>query len=158
MSRFLEDNKGALAMFGLSVAMIALSLGVSGCQLDQIIKVNVPRDVQAAISSDEKVPLADSPLLWEQWSSYVSMNTEALKARIGDADGQYRMVSSLTSMGLETAGAAASTLPGGAFIVAGLTGLGGLFLKRPGTDKMVQKEKEDSFNKGLEVGSGGANE
>ena len=28
----------------------------------------------------------------------------------------------------------------------------GLFLKRPGTDRAIAKEKEDSYNAGLEVG------
>ena len=152
MSKLLKDNKRALVMFGLSAVMIAVSLGVSGCQLDQLIQVDVPKDVQQATSSDEQVPLADSELLWNEWASYVETNTEALRLRIGNASSQYSTVSSLTSMGLESAGTAASTLPGGAFIVAGLTGLGGLFLKRPGTDKMIQKEKESSFNKGFKVG------
>ena len=152
MKNFLTENKGALTMFGLSALMVLTSVGVSGCQLDQVIKVDVPKDVQEATSSEPKVALADSDLLWNEWTNYVEMNSAALRARIGDANEQYSLVASLTSMGLETAGTAAGTLPGGAFIVAGLTGLGGLFLKRPGTDKMIQKEKEASYNKGLKMG------
>lgn len=158
MKNFLTANKGALTMFGLSAVMIAASLGVSGCQLDQVIKVDVPKDVQTATDSQPKVALADSDLLWQEWKNYVDINTEALRARIGDANNQYSLVASITSMGLETAGGAASTLPGGAFIVAGLTGLGGLFLKKPGTDRMIQKEKEASYNKGVKIGKETTNE
>lgn len=140
-------------MFGLSIGMVGLSVAVSGCALDQVVKVNVPKDVQVATKSEEKVALADSELLWNDWANYVEKNTEALRSRINAANEQYTVIASLTSLGLETAGTAASTLPGGAFIIAGLTGLGGLFLKRPGTDKLIAKEKEASYNKGLEVGA-----
>lgn len=152
MKAFLAANKGALTMFGLSIAFIAASVGISGCQLDKLIKVDVPTKVQAAVESPEQVPLAESQVLWDEWAAYVKTNSDALKARISDAQGQYATVTSLTSMGLEAATGAASTLPGGALIVAGLTGLGGLFLKRPGTDRKMQEEKQASYNKGFEIG------
>ena len=152
MKQFLNDNKGSLIMFGLSIAMIVVSVSVSGCQLDQFIQVDVPRGVQSATASEATVPLSDSDLLWAEWTSFVEKNTDALRARIGSANSQHAMVSSITSMGLDTATSAAGALPGGAFIVAGLTGLGGLFLKKPGTDKMIRKEKEASYNKGVKVG------
>ena len=141
MKQFLNDNKGSLTMFGLSIAMIVVSVSVSGCQLDQFIQVDVPRGVQSATASEATVPLSDSDLLWAEWTSFVEKNTDALRARIGSANSQYAMVASITSMGLDTATSA-----------AGATGLGGLFLKKPGTDKMIRKEKEASYNKGVKVG------
>ena len=71
MKELLAANKGALAMFGLSIAFIAASVGISGCQLDKLIKVDVPTKVQAAVDSQEKVPLSESQLLWDQWAAYV---------------------------------------------------------------------------------------
>ena len=44
-------------------------------------------------------------------------------------------------------------IPGGTILLSGLSLLAGVFLKRPGEDARVAKAKEDSYNKGLEVGS-----
>ena len=59
------------------------------------------------------------------------------------------MISSITEMGLSVAKDNASIFPGGAMLVSGLTLMTGLFLKRPGEDKKVQLEKEQSFKAGL---------
>ena len=50
------------------------------------------------------------------------------------------------------ANTAAPALPGGAFLVGGLSLLTGLMLKRPGEDKRVFAEKKDSYNAGIEEG------
>jgi hypothetical protein len=55
-------------------------------------------------------------------------------------------------LGLAAANEGAGQIPGGAFLVGGLSLLTGLVLKRPGEDKRVGKEKEDSYNAGLEEG------
>lgn len=58
-------------------------------------------------------------------------------------------INSLISGGLDIISPAlASAFPGAGLAVTGLGLLGGLFLKKPGTDALVQKEKEDSYSKG----------
>ena len=59
---------------------------------------------------------------------------------------------SLVNLGLDAANTAALALPGGAFIVGGLSLLNGLMLKLPSEDKRVFAEKEDSHNAGIEEG------
>jgi len=49
------------------------------------------------------------------------------------------------------------SLPGGGLLTTGLVGLGAWFLRSPGTEQRVRKEKEASFNKGLEEGRALAN-
>ena len=59
---------------------------------------------------------------------------------------------SLVNLGLDAANPAAPALPGGAFLVGGLSLLTGLLLKRPGEDKRVFAEEKDSYNAGIEEG------
>ena len=59
---------------------------------------------------------------------------------------------SLVNLGLDAANTAALALPGGAFIVGGLSLLNGLMLKLPSEDKRVFAEKKDSHNAGIEEG------
>lgn len=49
-------------------------------------------------------------------------------------------------------GGRSPALPGGAFLVGGLSLLTGLMLKRPGEDRRVFAEKKDSYNAGFEEG------
>ena len=57
----------------------------------------------------------------------------------------------MTETGISVVDGASSTLPGGALISTGLALLGGLFLKRPGEEKRLRTEKEESYNAGLET-------
>jgi hypothetical protein len=53
---------------------------------------------------------------------------------------------------VNAANTAAPALPGGAFIVGGLSLLTGLMPKRPGEDRRVFAEKKDSYSAGIEEG------
>ena len=59
---------------------------------------------------------------------------------------------SLVILGLDAANTAALALPGGAFIVGGLSLLNDLMLKLPSEDERVVAEKKDSYNAGIEEG------
>mgnify|MGYP005826463881 FL=1 len=54
-------------------------------------------------------------------------------------------------MGISAIGDASSGFPGGAIMMSALSLLTGWFLKRPGEEKRVNVEKEDSYNAGLEM-------
>lgn len=82
------------------------------------------------------------------------MNERSTRFRraVDDAEGRYANLVSLVNLGLDAANTAAPALPGGAFIVGGLSLLTGLMLKRSGEDKRVFAEKKDSYNAGIEEG------
>lgn len=47
---------------------------------------------------------------------------------------------------------ALESLPGGGLLATGLVGFGAWFLRSPGTTARIAREKQASFNKGLEEG------
>ena len=144
--------------------MIALTLTVStallmaqGCDLRSMTSLEVPPDIKATIADDiedvdREYTLAEIDFVVGEWRSYVDRNNGYLLAAVKDAEERYALAEGLINLGVGIGSDAASTLPGGAIIVSGLTLLTGLFMKRPGEDKRVSREKEDSYNAGLEEG------
>jgi hypothetical protein len=90
--------------------------------------------------------------VWADWAAWVNERSTRFRRAVDDAEGRYATLESLVNLGLDAANTAAPALPGGAFLVGGLSLLTGLMLKRPGEDKRVFAEKKDSYNAGIEEG------
>jgi len=146
---WLKNNKMATTSILVVILFAGVALTVQGCDLQKMVKLDVPKDVSSALDTDEQSTLADAPMLWEDWTVYVEKNSKRLSSSIKEAESRYSLISSITEMGIGIASDHASVLPGGTFIVSGLSLMAGLFMKRPGDDKKVGKEKEKSFNAGL---------
>lgn len=150
-------NQKALIM-AVTTLGIAVGLVVAqGCDLRSMTNLKVPPDVKATIAQgpedvDREYSLAEIDFVVTEWRSYVDRNNGYLLAAVKDAEERYALAEGLINLGIGIGSDAASTLPGGALIVSGLTLMTGLFMKRPGEDKRVSKEKEDSYNAGLEEG------
>jgi hypothetical protein len=152
MSDWLKDNKGAAYLAVLTVAVFAILAAMQGCDLRSKIVVKAPSDVLAAVDVDEPMTLAEAEAAWEDWAQWVDTRTRQFQRAINDAEDRYARIEALLDLGLAAANEGAGQIPGGAFLVGGLSLLTGLFLKRPSEDKRTAKEKEDSYNAGLEEG------
>lgn len=135
-----------------AVAALILAMAIQGCDLQRVIKFDVPTDVQNAIQASEQESLADAEYVWDEWSNWVDANSKRLAANISDSRDRLALINNVTAMGIGALGEVSSQFPGGAVIFSGLSLLAGWFLKRPGEDKAVAKEKEDSYNAGLAKG------
>ena len=150
--RFKVTDKRAFYM-GMSAAIVLFAcLGIQGCDLQKMIKVDVPEGVQQSVPVGEQVPLSESEYAWDQWSNWVEANSEAFARNIEDGRSRLTLIENITAMGMGALGEVSNTFPGGAVLFSGLSLLTGWFLKRPGEDKAVAKEKEDSYNAGLAKG------
>jgi hypothetical protein len=140
----------------LVTALAFIFLGVmQGCDLREMTSLDVPPSVAKVLDpavQDPEYSLADADRIVEDWSRFVDTSTRQLEAAIDDANERHAVLASVVDLGVATVNEVAPTLPGGAFIVGGLSLLTGLFLKRPGEDKRVAKEKEDSYNAGIDLG------
>ena len=144
-------NKNAVIAGGVSVIAFVFVMAIQGCDLQKMIKFDVPRGVQKTVDVGEQESLARASVVFQQWSNFVDMNSKQLSANIEDAEGRLRLINNLTSMGIGALGDASSGIPGGAIMMSALSLLTGWFLKRPGEEKRVNVEKEDSYNAGLEM-------
>jgi hypothetical protein len=152
VKEFFKDNRTAGYLAALTLAVFAVLAALQGCDLRSRIVVKAPKDVMVAIDVDPPMTLAESQAAWEDWVAWVDSRTRQFQRAIGDAEDRYSRIETLIDMGIGAASEAAGGIPGGAFLVGGLSLLTGLVLKRPGEDKRVSGEKEDSYNAGLEEG------
>lgn len=135
-----------------AVGALIIAMAVQGCDLQKMVKFDVPTDVQNAIQTSERESLADSEYIWDEWSNWVESNSSRLAANIQDSRERLELINSVTALGIGALGEVSNSFPGGAVIFSGLSLLAGWFLKRPGEAKTVAKEKEDSYNAGLAKG------
>lgn len=160
MIDLIKQNRVAVSLVILTV-VVALALAtLSGCDLRKMVDLDVPPAVAQSIDPAGALPgpgvspveytLADADRVVEDWRRFVDTATRQLEASIDAANERHAVLASVVDLGVATVNEVAPTLPGGAFLVGGLSLLTGLFLKRPGEDKRVAKEKEDSYNAGIE--------
>ncbi len=144
----------AASLAALVLACVALA-AAQGCDLRHLVKVDAPRDLLTAVDTPdpaEGITLAEAEAVWTDWTAWVNDRSTRFRRAVDDAEGRYAALESLVNLGLDAANTAAPAIPGGAFLVGGLSLLTGLLLKRPGEDKRVFAEKKNSYNAGLEEG------
>ena len=138
---------GALVFLGL--------FAVQGCDLGDLVQVKVPDGVRNAVglADDDRVSLNAAELTFDQWSQWVEKENAAFIDQIGQAQERAAVLGSFLQLGLEQVSAASSTFPGGAVLVSALAGVGGLFLRQPGSRRREEKTREKAFKQGAEVGA-----
>lgn len=154
MKQWIQDNKALVSMLLASTIIVGAILVAQGCDLRKAVTLEVPPQVSTAIdpealSNPIEYTYADADRIASEWKHFVDTGTKQLEDSLNDAADRHAMLVSIVDMGVVTVNEVAPTLPGGAFLVGGLSLITGLFLKRPGEDKRVAKEKEDSYNAGL---------
>lgn len=140
-----------MILIACSVVFLLLASAVSGCQVEDFVKVDVPNGIAEATASEPTIPLSKADATFEDWKAYVERNTRQFTEEIDRGAETAAVIRSITATGISVIDGASSTLPGGAIISTGLALLGGLFLKRPGEEKRIRTEKEDSYNAGLDT-------
>ena len=146
-------DKTPFLLLLVSAAVFILFASLQGCDLRTFVAVDVPPGVESALSLPaDSTTLADGENVVEEWRAYVTRESQRLDEALGDSYSKYEIVESLTSMGFHAAAEGVGGLPGGALITSGLALVAGLFIPKPGSARELQKEKEDSYNAGIEVG------
>lgn len=138
-------------MAAVTIALFAVLASLQGCDIRSQLVVKAPKEVLEVVDL-ETMTLADAEAAYEDWANWVDTRTRQFQRAVADAEDRYARIEALIDLGLTAAEQGGASLPGGAFLVGGLSLLTGLVLKRPGEDKRVSKEKEDSYNAGIEAG------
>jgi len=150
MREWVSENKIVVSFFVASIAVMFISLAAYGCQISDLIRVDVPNDVKTAVGIEGNVTLTQIPDVWDDWQDYVEKNTKRLEAESERSYELLGFINSATNIAIGAAEGAASSFPGGALLIGLLSGAAGLYMKKPGTDRVIAKEKEASYNAGLE--------
>jgi len=132
---------GAIALFALS-----------GCQIGDLVQANVPQSVRKVVPSEPRVSYNDAKIVYADWRASVERTAEQFQTELDRKAELVSLLSSMTNDALTTGIPVLESLPGGGLLATGLVGLGAWFLRSPGTEARLRKEKESSFNKGFEEG------
>jgi len=141
----------------IGVGLFALTIAVSGCQMGDIVKVDVPLSVRAVVPSAPRVSYNQGVELFDDWQAQVKRTGNNFQLELEKKAELVSLLSSFTSNSITAGIPVLQSIPGGGFLATGLLALGAWFTKSPGTSKLLAKEKEASFNKGMEKGTNAAN-
>lgn len=152
---YIKNNRNGFILGIVTAVVMLVILAAQGCNLQSFVKVDVPPDVKATVDipEGETITLDEAQAVWDDWQFYVESNSMRFQRAVKDAEDRYAILLQLTDLGIKATNEAAVGLPGGALLVSGLSLLTGLFLKRPGEDARVAKEKEKSYNAGISIGA-----
>jgi len=104
------------------------------------------------VPSEPRVSFNEAKVVYADWRASVERTAEQFQLELDRKAELVSLLSSLTNDALLVGVPVLESLPGGGLLTTGLVGLGAWFLRSPGTDKRLAREKEASFNKGLEEG------
>ena len=137
----LTTNKTGLSILGFVVAGFILAAGLNGCKITDLVKVQVPIEVQRAINAPPKVTLTNAPDLLIDYAR----GGEKFVKEIARG---YAWVGFLAAASTTSIELGKSVVPGGAIGLSALSLIAGVFIKGPGT----AREKNKSYNGGLAEG------
>ena len=149
IKKWISKNRWSVSFAAAMLLVTALGVAASGCQVSDLITVDVPKDVKEAVDVEGDVTLTEIPDVWDDWQEYVRKNTERLESETERGYELLGFINSATDIAITAAEGAAPAFPGGAILIGLLGGAAGLFMKKPGTDREVAKEKEASYNAGM---------
>jgi len=149
----------------LAVAILAAIGLSSGCALDEMLTVDVPKQTrdhfadELGVDVPAEVTLRQARQLREQGDDTFKRRAEdlaeqhrlsnvLLDTEINDAAFAEQLIGSTVNTGIDMGVPYLENLPMGGVAVGLLAALGGWFAPRPGDAKRLRKEKEDSFNAG----------
>lgn len=144
-----QNASGAMLMAIGAISLMAIA-GVQGCNLAKMVEFDVPREVRKATGLPQKTNLYDFDDDFREWQQHCEAGTDKFLRNRDDAQGWYDLFSMAMNTGMVFADGALAGVPGGGIAIGALMGLGGLLMKKPGTDKILADEKIKSFNAGAE--------
>jgi len=133
------------------VGLLLLALVLASCagfDLGDIVKVKTPNNIQQTTGLPSTLSLNEAEVEYQNWFNGTQTTGAQWKNSIEKAGELRGLFSQLTLSALDTVGPTVAGLPVLGPALPALTGIVGLFL---GSGRL-RKEKEASFNKGLEKG------
>lgn len=140
------------------VGLVLLAMVLASCagfDLGDIVKVKTPNTIQQTTGLPATLSLNEAETEYQNWFNQTQTTGAQWKNNIEKAGELRGLFSQLTLSALDTVGPTVAGLPVLGPALPALTGIVGLFI---GSGRL-RKEKEASFNKGLEKGrdfTGGA--
>jgi len=154
-----RGSKVGIVLLVIAAFAVAGMVMIQGCNIGDMVKVHVPREVQKGIRIPSKITLNEYAMTMEQWIEHCERGTDRFAAAGDRAYGIFNFMKTITTtgLGMGTTALESSGIPGGTIISMLMAGGAGLMLKQPGAGREIQQAKEKSFNAGLRKAASIAN-
>jgi len=129
--------------------MVLVLASCAGIDLGDLVKVRTPNAIQQTTGLRATLSLNEAEIEYQNWFNQVQTTGAQWKSKIQRAGEVRGLLGQLTLSALDTVGPTVAGVPVLGPTLPALTGIVGLFI---GSGRL-RKEKEASFNKGLEKGS-----
>lgn len=125
---------------------------MSGCDVGDLVSVKTPPKVQQTTGLPSKLTLNESQIEYQDWLLSVQSQGSQWKNSIEKGNEVKNVINQLTMAALDTVGPSINGIPMLGPAIPLIAGLVGLSLRRPGdvSKDDLRKEKENSFNAGIE--------
>jgi hypothetical protein len=134
-------------LFVITFLVLGL-LSFAGCDMGDMIHVKTPNTIQQQTGLASNISLNEAESEYQLWYQHMQTAGSQWKSNIEHANEIRNMVNQLSLSALDEIGPTVAGVPVLGPMLPAASGLLGLFL---GSGKL-RKEKEDSFNKGLDEG------
>lgn len=141
-----------IAIWLAPVLIVAALTLVGGCSLDEVIRVDVPRDVQKDMGVGSKISLRDARELRETLLERQQASIRAFDREIADGAFAEEFAGAAVNDLMPIALPAVGNLPGGAVLVGLVTGIAGLITRRPGDAKKIKEAEDSGYDMGRTEG------
>lgn len=145
---YIKNNKTGVSVLVTAIILMLGLVAASGCRVADIVKVNVPQQVCESTGVKPVITLSKATHVRQQFIDDFTVALTEFDENIEGASAFHDLATSLLNTGMVAGQGALAGVPGGAFLLSFLTGIGGLYLKKPGTDIEMAQAKQASFNSG----------
>ena len=144
-------SKTRITVFVVVMALMSVSLAAcAGFDLGDVVRVQTPGSIQRDVGLPSQMTLNEAEAEYQAWFADVKRSGSQWKTNIERGNEIRGLLNQVTLSALDQVGPTLGGVPVLGPALPAVTGLLGLFL---GTGKL-RKEKEASFNKGMEKGQG----
>jgi hypothetical protein len=140
--------------FLIVIAATVAVLTVQGCDMGDVVRARTPVGIQQSDGLPASMTLNESRHEFERWLDDTRRNGAAWRGNIEQADAVRDVLAQVLMQGLDDIGPTVAGVP---VLAAGfplLTGLAGLFVRRPGDKKATdaERERDAAWDEAFEAG------
>lgn len=148
------NNSAAIVLGAIAVSLIVAATAISGCSIGDVVKSPIPATVRNDPEVQGLPPVPshnESIAAFALWSAARAAESDQWRRNLQASGEVIGAVQAFGNTAIESLSPALAGLPFGGLAIAGLSFASGLFLRKPGTQGVIDAAYEDGLKAGREA-------